>query len=97
MYLIAACSLTLRPLLAKIPFTSLKTSIGYGRNTKMTTNTKGSVKDGFIQMEDFHQYEHSQSKSKIPASRSFKVDVEPDVELAEPARFYNGHRARSNY
>ena len=94
MYLVAACSLTLRPLLAKVPFNSLKTKIGYGQNTKMTANTKGSVvKSGFIQMDDLHD-ERGAPKMDIMTSRSFKVDVESDV---ESARYDRSQSARSNY
>ncbi|TVY75857.1 hypothetical protein LSUE1_G007077, partial [Lachnellula suecica] len=85
MYLIAACCLTLRPLLGKIPFKSLTTKAGYGPTTAKSATFKETIgsasyhpsvpqRSGFIQMHDINK--HQEPRMNVMTTKSFTIDVE---------------------
>ena len=98
MYLIAACSLTLRPLLSRIyiPFDFLRAKLGYGQLSRMTGRTKtaapsgANMGPGFIQMDDRDDTKSKSGKSRIGVLTTTTV-VFSD---AERGGFKGGEEAR---
>jgi hypothetical protein len=90
MYLIAACCLTLRPILAKIPFDGLKSKLRYGQNTGMSDSHKDTVpsgtypsqpgRSGFIQMGDL--YDKRSERGEPPMNVMTRTTITVDIEAA---------------